>query len=44
MKKLIKFLMIYFLNNDTHHPAFAVVDDFLHGALEFRLALFSDGG
>ena len=29
--------------NNTHHAAFAVVDDFLHGVLQFGLALFSDG-
>ena len=32
------------LDNNTHHPALAVVDDLLHGVLEFGLAFFADGG
>ena len=32
------------LDNNTHHPAFAVVDDLLHGVLEFGLAFFANGG
>lgn len=29
--------------NNTNHATVAVVDDLLHGILEFQLALFSDG-
>ena len=32
------------LDNNTHHPALAVVNDLLHGVLEFGLAFFADGG
>lgn len=30
--------------NNAHQPAFAVVDDFLHGILELCLAFLADGG
>ena len=32
------------LYNNAHQPAFAVVDDFLHGILELCLAFLADGG
>ena len=35
---------MFCLDNNTHHPALAVVDDLLHGVLEFGLAFFADGG
>ena len=37
-------LVTFLLYNNTHHPAFAVVDDFLHGILKLCLAFFADGG
>ena len=35
---------MFCLDNNTHHPTLAVVDDLLHGVLEFGLAFFADGG
>lgn len=33
---------VFFLYYNTHHAAFAVIDDFLHGVLKFHLTFFSD--
>jgi len=31
----------YLLYNNTNHPTITVIDDFLHGILEFHLAFFA---
>lgn len=36
--------MVIFLYDDADHPALAVVNDLLHGVLEFGLTFFADGG
>ena len=37
-------IVTFLLYNNAHHPAFAVVDDFLHGILKLGLTFFTDGG